>query len=60
MENGQPTGSFRLELIGRLYRLTDALIAATGVQYGVPIVTGDRRLARALGTQGFWVPEHGP
>jgi predicted nucleic acid-binding protein len=32
---------------GRVTRLPDALILATGVRLGLPIVTGDRRLARA-------------
>jgi predicted nucleic acid-binding protein len=36
------------ELVARAVRLPDALIGATAARFGLPIVTGDRRLARAL------------
>lgn len=35
-------------LVSDLARLSDALIAATAAWLGVPLVTGDRRLARAV------------
>lgn len=42
----------------RVGRLPDALIAATGLEYALPLVTGDRRLARALGTSAFLVADY--
>jgi predicted nucleic acid-binding protein len=49
------------ELVAReqVGRLPDALIAATGLRYGLPIVTGDRRLARGLGPSAFLVSDYG-
>jgi predicted nucleic acid-binding protein len=41
----------------RVSRLPDALIAATGLRYGLPVVTGDRRLARSLGVDTFLVTD---
>ena len=41
----------------RVGRLPDALIAATGLGYGLPVVTGDRRLARSLGHGTFLVSD---
>jgi predicted nucleic acid-binding protein len=48
------------ELVARrqVTRLPDALIAATGVRYGLPIVTGDRRLARSLGGAALLVADY--
>lgn len=42
----------------RVNRLPDALIAATGLRYGIPVVTGDRRLARSLGSGAFLVSDY--
>jgi predicted nucleic acid-binding protein len=39
----------------RVPRLADAVIAATALEYALPLVTGDRRLARALGARAFLV-----
>jgi predicted nucleic acid-binding protein len=35
-------------LVTQAARLADAVIAATAIRLGIPIVTGDRRLARAV------------
>lgn len=42
----------------RVNRLPDALIAATGLEYGLPIVTGDRRLARSIVRDVFLVSDY--
>jgi PIN domain. len=42
----------------RVSRLPDALIAATGLRYGLPVVTGDRRLARSLGPDTLLVTDY--
>lgn len=42
---------------GRLNRLTSALIAATALRYELPLVTGDRRLARGLGSTALLVSD---
>lgn len=42
----------------RVSRLPDALIAATSLEYALPLVTGDRRLARALGPSGLLVGDY--
>ncbi len=42
----------------RVGRLPDALIAATGLRYGIPIVTGDRRLARGLSAGALLVGDY--
>lgn len=39
----------RLVAERRVGRLADALIAATALELGIPLVTADRRLARAVG-----------
>jgi len=44
-------------LVARLVRLPDALIAATAIQFDLPIVTGDRRLARAV-SNSILVADH--
>ncbi len=48
------------ELIARerVGRLPDALIAATGLRYEIPVVTGDRRLARSMGSGAFLVTDY--
>ena len=42
----------------RIGRLPDALIAATSLEYELPLVTGDRRLARALAPGAFLVADY--
>jgi predicted nucleic acid-binding protein len=42
----------------RVDRLPDAVIAATSLEYGLPLVTGDRRLARALAPHALLVADH--
>jgi predicted nucleic acid-binding protein len=44
----------------RLTRLPDALIAATAGILGLPLVTGDRRLARSGVPRVLLVADHGP
>lgn len=48
------------ELVAReqVGRLPDALIAATSLEYRLPLVTGDRRLARALGPNALLVADY--
>ena len=41
----------------RVGRLPDALVAATSIEYGLPLVTGDRRLARALAPDALLVSD---
>jgi predicted nucleic acid-binding protein len=43
---------------GRVGRLTDALIASTALELGLPLVTGDRRLARAEGVNALLVADY--
>jgi len=49
IETGLPVAreAARLLALGRLHRLADALIAASAIAVGLPLVTNDRRLARA-------------
>jgi predicted nucleic acid-binding protein len=49
VELDEPTARGAAELIarGRIGRLPDALIGATAIRFGLPLVTGDRRLARS-------------
>ena len=42
----------------RVGRLPDALIAATSLEYALPLVTGDRRLATALGPSAYLVADY--
>jgi len=42
----------------RVGRLPEALIAATSLEYALPLVTGDRRLARVLCTSAFLVADY--
>jgi len=42
----------------RVGRLPGALIAATSREYALPLVTGDRRLARALTPNAFFVADY--
>ena len=42
----------------RVGRLPDALIAATAARFGLPLVTGDRRLARAGAAEAFLVADY--
>jgi predicted nucleic acid-binding protein len=42
---------------GRLNRLPAALVAATALRYELPLVTGDRRLARGLGSVALLVSD---
>lgn len=44
---------------GRVGRLPDALIAATAIRFGLPLITGDRRLARSGIENVFLVAEYG-
>jgi predicted nucleic acid-binding protein len=48
------------ELVARqtVRRLPDAFIAATSLEYALPLVTGDRRLARALAPNALLVGEY--
>jgi predicted nucleic acid-binding protein len=43
---------------GRVNRLPDAVIAATSSQYALPLVTGDRRLAKAMSPGAFLVSDY--
>ena len=43
---------------GRLGRLADALIAATALDLGLPLVTGDRRLARSGVVAAFYLGDY--
>jgi predicted nucleic acid-binding protein len=51
-------GAAELVARRRIGRLPDALVAATGLRYGLPIVTGDRRLARGLGGPALLVSDY--
>ena len=42
----------------RVGRLPDAVIAATSIEYGLPLVTGDPRLARALAPAALLVGDY--
>jgi predicted nucleic acid-binding protein len=42
----------------RVGRLPDAVIAATSLEYRLPLVTGDRRLARALAPNALLVSDY--
>jgi predicted nucleic acid-binding protein len=42
----------------RISRLPDALIAATSLEYASPLVTGDRRLAQAVGPSALLVSDY--
>jgi predicted nucleic acid-binding protein len=56
----EPIALTAAELVARdrVGRLPDAVIAATSVEYGLPLVTGDRRLARALAPNAFLVSDY--
>lgn len=51
-------GAAELVARARVRRLPDALIAATGLEYALPIVTGDRRLARSMAPDAFLVSDY--
>jgi predicted nucleic acid-binding protein len=59
-ELDEPIARTAAELVARnrVGRLPDALIAATSLEYGLPLVTGDRRLARALAPGAFLVSDY--
>jgi predicted nucleic acid-binding protein len=59
-ELDEPIARTAAELVARdrVGRLPDALIAATSLEYGLPLVTGDRRLARALAPRAFLVSDY--
>jgi predicted nucleic acid-binding protein len=42
----------------RVSRLPDAMIAATSLEYGLPLLTGDRRLANALRPRALLVADY--
>lgn len=46
---GVAHGAARLVAKRVVPRLSDAIVAATAAEVGLPLVTGDRRLARAVG-----------
>jgi predicted nucleic acid-binding protein len=50
--------SARLVAARVVQRLSDALIAATALELGLPLVTGDRRLARAEGVTALFVADY--
>lgn len=59
-ELDEPIARTAAELVARerVGRLPDALIAATSLEYALPLVTGDRRLARALAPNAFFVSDY--
>jgi predicted nucleic acid-binding protein len=60
VELDEPLARRAAELVARnvVGRLPDALIAATSLEYSLPLVTGDRRLARALAPNAFLVSDY--
>lgn len=50
-------GAAELVARGRIGRLADALIAATALELGLPLVTGDRRIARAAVVETYLVAD---
>jgi predicted nucleic acid-binding protein len=59
-ELDEPIARTAAELVARsrVARLPDALIAATSLAYSLPLVTGDRRLARALAPNALLVADY--
>lgn len=58
LDDGIARAAAELVAERRIPWLADAVIAATALEYALPLVTSDRRLARALGSRALLIADY--